>query len=49
MFWRGALTYRLGQWGISATADGAFRRGTWHEQARSGGEISFGGALVLDL
>jgi hypothetical protein len=49
LFWRGAVTYRLGQWGISATADGAYRRGTWLERSRESGEVALGGALVLDL
>ena len=49
LFWRSALTYQPGMWGISATADGAYRRGIWGGRSRDSGELAIGGAFVLDL
>jgi hypothetical protein len=47
-FGRAKLGYRPSRWGIAATLDGAYRRGTWREHARDANDLAAGLVLELD-
>ncbi|MBS1122673.1 MAG: hypothetical protein H6Q90_4901 [Deltaproteobacteria bacterium] len=50
VFWHAGLLYRAGaQWGITAFAEGGYRRGMWHELDRRSSDVAAGLALQLDL
>ena len=49
VFGRAQLTYQPDRWGISATADGAYRHGAWGGRARTLSDLTLGLAMSLAL